>query len=52
LAKDKLTIELKNMADLVTTLEQIHKAVADGELDAILMVAKKDRAKRFMRTSA
>lgn len=52
LAKDKLTIELKNMADLVTTLEQIHKAVADGELDAILMVAKKDRAKRFVRTSA
>jgi len=52
LAKDKLTIELKNMADLVTTLEQIHKAVADGELDTILMVAKKDRAKRFVSTSA
>ncbi len=52
LAKDKPTIELKNVGDLIPTLEQIHKAVADGELDAVLMAAKKERAKRFVRTSA
>ena len=52
LAKGKPTIELKNVDDLVPTLEQIHKAVADGELDAVLIAAKKDRAKRFVRTSA
>ena len=52
LAKDKPTIELKNVHELVPTLEQIHKAVADGELDTVLMAAKKDRAKRFVRTSA
>ena len=52
LAKDKPTIELKNVDDLIPTLQQIHKAVADGELDAVLMAAKKDRAKRFVRTSA
>ena len=52
IAKGKPTIELKSVDDLVPTLEQIHKAVADGELDAVLIAAKKDRAKRFVRTSA
>jgi hypothetical protein len=52
LAKGKATIELKSVDELVPTLEQIHKAVADGELDAVLMSAKKDRAKRFVRKSA
>ncbi|MBT5526457.1 MAG: hypothetical protein HOK21_20410 [Rhodospirillaceae bacterium] len=52
LAKDKPTIELKSVDDLVATFEQIHKAVADGELDTVLMAAKKDRAKRLVRKSA
>jgi hypothetical protein len=52
LAKGKATIELKNIDDLVPTFEQIHKAVADGEFDAMLMSAKKERAKRFGRKSA
>ena len=51
LAKDKPTIELKNVDELVPTLEQIHKAVADGEIDTVLIAAKKDRAKGFKRTS-
>ena len=52
LAKGKPTIELKNVDDLVPTLEQIHKAVADGEIDTILISAKKERAKGFVRNSA
>ena len=52
LAKDKATIELKSVDDLVPTFEQIYKAVAAGELDAALVAAKKDRAKRFVRKSA
>ena len=51
LAKGKATIELKSVDDLVPTFEQINKAVANGELDAVLMAAKKDRAKRFVRKS-
>ncbi len=52
LAKGKPTIELKSVEEIIPTLEQIHKAVADGELDAVLIAAKKDRAKSFVRTSA
>jgi hypothetical protein len=52
LAKDKPTIELKSVEELVPTLEHVHKAVADGELDAILTNAKKDRAKQLVRKSA
>ena len=49
MAKDKPTIELKTEAERIPALEQIHKAVADGELDAILMAAKKERGTRFRR---
>ncbi len=52
LTKGKATIELKSVDELVPTFEQIYKAVANGELDAVLMAAKKDRAKRFVRKSA
>lgn len=49
LAKDKPTIELKNVDELLVTFEKIHKAVADGELDDILMAAKTDMGSRFKR---
>jgi hypothetical protein len=48
----KPTIELTNVDELVPTLEQIHKAVADGEIDTILMSAKKERANGFKRNIA
>ena len=51
LAKGKATIELKSVDELVPTFEKIHKAVADGELDAVLMAAKKERGSRFKRRS-
>jgi hypothetical protein len=33
-------------------LSNFQKAVADGELDAVSIAAKKDRAKGFVRSSA
>ncbi|MBT4584728.1 MAG: hypothetical protein HOC93_06570 [Phycisphaerae bacterium] len=50
LAKGKPTIELKNADELVSTLEQVFKAVAEGELDTTLMAAKIERAKRLKPT--
>ena len=49
LAKDKATIELKSVDELVPTFEQIYKAVADGELDKVLMAAKEERSANFGR---
>ena len=52
LKKGKPTIELAGENELLPTLRELREAIKEGEFDTVLMAAKKERAKRFVRGSA
>ncbi len=49
LKKGKPTIELAGDDELLPTLRELRSAIVEGEFDAVLMAAKKERASNWVR---